>query len=463
MSETRRDRERRTGRRRRTVVPRTSQGEWAPPRDRPDPLALLDAENQGRIPELVPVRWGRMLESPFAFLRGAAGLMAADLARTPSTGLHVQLCGDAHLANFGVFASPERRLLFDVNDFDETTTGPWEWDLKRLAASVVVVGRVSGLTGAQQREAAHGAARAYRRNMARFAQMSAMDVWYERVDAKAALRTLGRRAPAPVRSAVDGAHHQTSQAELPKLTVRSAGGERRIADHPPLVSHAGVDEHAPLLAGVMARYPGSLESDRQALLERFELVDLASKVVGVGSVGTRCFVALLVSDIGDPLFLQVKEARASVLAPYVPRRPARDRGGGAARPRPPESPRSGGRRVVAGQRLMQAASDIFLGWAGAGDSDFYVRQLRDMKGSVAAGSLDARGLTGYAKLCGWALARAHARSGAAAEIAGYAGSGGVLDDAVTRFALAYAEQNERDYALLVKAVRAGRIIATPGL
>jgi uncharacterized protein (DUF2252 family) len=423
---------------------------------------LLDAENAGRLPDLVPVRWGRMLESPFAFLRGAAGLMAADLARTPSTGLHVQLCGDAHLANFGVFASPERRLLFDVNDFDETTAGPWEWDLKRLAASVVVVGRVSGIGAGHQEEAAHAAARSYRRRMASYAAMDVLDVWYERVDAKAALRTLGRRAPSPVRSAVTGAHRQTSRAELPKLTVRVDGDQRRIVDHPPLVTHAGVDEHREMLHGIMAHYRDSLESDRLALVERFELVDLARKVVGVGSVGTRCLVALLVSDIGDPLFLQVKEASTSALAPYVPRRPARA-GGAAGRRRQPESPRSGGRRVVAGQRLMQAASDIFLGWAHEGDTDFYVRQLRDMKGTVDASSLDARGLAGYAKLCGWALARAHARSGAAAEIAGYAGNGGVLDDAITRFALAYADQNERDYRLLVDAVRDGRIVASPGV
>ena len=241
MPDTRRDRERRIGRRRRTVVPRSSQAEWEPSAHRPDPIALLEAENAGRIPSLVPVRWGRMLESPFAFMRGAAGLMAADLAHTPSTGQHVQLCGDAHMANFGVFASPERRLLFDVNDFDETTPGPWEWDLKRLAASAVVIGRVSGIDLEHQSAAAHAVARAYRRHMARFAAMAALDVWYERVDAKAALRTIGRRAPA-VRSAVAGAHRQTSQAELPKLTVRTDGGQRRIADHPPLVTHEGIGD-----------------------------------------------------------------------------------------------------------------------------------------------------------------------------------------------------------------------------
>src|SRR5579862_4434515 len=227
MPETRRDRARRIGRKRRTVVPRTSQGGWSPPADRPDPIAVLDAENESRLPDLVPVRWGRMLESPFAFLRGAAGLMAADLARTPSTGVAVQLCGDAHMANFGVFASPERRLLFDVNDFDETTPGPWEWDLKRLAASAVVIGRVSGIGAEAQSEAAHAAARSYRRHMARFAGMGTLDVWYERVDAKAALRAIGRRAVPPVRSAVAGAHRQTSRAELPKMTVRTDGGERR--------------------------------------------------------------------------------------------------------------------------------------------------------------------------------------------------------------------------------------------
>jgi len=463
MPETRRDRERKTGRRRRTVVPRTSHGEWEPPVDRADPLTVLEAENVGRIPDLVPVRWGRMLESPFAFMRGAAGLMAQDLARTPSTGVHVQLCGDAHMANFGVFASPERRLLFDVNDFDETTPGPWEWDLKRLAASAVVIARVTGIAPEAQSEAARAVTRSYRRHMTAFAGMGTLDVWYERVDANAALRTIGRRAPAPVRLAVAGARNQTSRAELPKLTVRTDGGARRIADHPPLVSHVGVDRHSDAVRTVLAKYPTSLESDRRSLLERFELVDLATKVVGVGSVGTRCFVALFMSDIGDPLFLQVKEAGPSVVAASVPRRPART---AAARPSytsPPESPRSGGRRVVNGQRLMQAASDIFLGWASTGDTDFYVRQLRDMKGTVDTTSLGPRGLVGYAQLCGWALARAHARSGAAAEIAGYAGKGTVLDDAMAQFALDYADQTERDYAALVEAVRTGRITATPGL
>ena len=464
MPETRRDRDRRTGRRRRTVVPRTSQGVWEPPSDRADPIALLDAENVGRLPALVPVRWGRMLESPFAFLRGAAGLMAADLARTPCTGLHVQLCGDADMANYGVFASPERRLLFDVNDFDETTPGPWEWDLKRLATSAVVIGRVSGLGRAVQSEAAHAAARSYRRHMARYAGMGTLDVWYERVDAKAALRTLGRNAPAPVRSAVAGAHTQTSRAELPKLTVRTDGGRRRIVDHPPLVSHVGVDQHEPMLHGVIANYRASLESDRRALFDRFDLVDLATKVVGVGSVGTRCFVALFMSDRGDPLFLQVKEAGRSALASYVARRPARTvsapRG---SRPEAPGSSSSAGHRVVGGQRLMQAASDIFLGWASGGDTDYYVRQLRDMKGSVNTASLGPRGLVDYAKLCGWALARAHARSGSAAEIAGYAGNGGVLDDAIMRFALDYACQTDRDHACSVAAVRSGRIVVTTGV
>jgi uncharacterized protein (DUF2252 family) len=297
--------------------------------------------------------------------------------------------------------------------------------------------------------------------MASFATMGALEVWYERVDAKAALRTLGNRPPAPVRTAVTGARHQTSQAELPKLTVRTHGGRRRIVDHPPLVSHAGVDEHTEVLEGAFAKYRASVENDRQTLLARFEVVDFASKVVGVGSVGTRCFVALLMSDIGDPLFLQIKEAGRSVVAPHVPRRPARTGGAPGMRP-PPGLPRAGGRRVVAGQRLMQAASDIFLGWATWDETDYYVRQLRDMKGTVDTASLGSRGLAGYAKLCGWALARAHARSGAAAEIAGYAGNGGVLDDAITRFAVAYADQNERDYSLLVEAVRTGRIEATPG-
>ncbi|HUI04037.1 MAG TPA: DUF2252 domain-containing protein [Acidimicrobiales bacterium] len=460
MPETPRDRERLLGRRLRKVVPRSAHGEWEPPAGRADPLAVLEAENAGRIPALVPVRWGRMLESPFAFLRGAAGVMAGDLASTPTVGVHVQLCGDAHVANFGVFASPERRLLFDVTDFDETTPGPWEWDLKRLATSVVLAAREAEVRAVGQRGAARAAARAYRRHMARFARMGTLEVWYERVDAKAALRAVGR--PAAVEHRFAAARQRTSWAALPALTVLEDGGRRRIADHPPLVTHAGTEEHAAALADTLERYRASLEDDRRALLERFELVDVAAKVVGVGSVGTRCFVTLFMSDDREPLFLQVKEARPSAVAPHVPRLRAHARVAAQARRGATQARRSGGRRVVGGQRLMQAASDIFLGWVTTDGTDYYLRQLRDMKGSVDPGRLQARDLADYAELCGWALARAHARSGAAASIAGYAGSGTVLDEAVARFALSYADQTERDHAALVRAARDGRIVATPG-
>ena len=356
----------------RKSVPRKTHGEWQAPQDRPDPIAVLEAQNASRLPELVPVRWGRMLESPFAFLRGSAAVMAMDLASTAVTGITVQACGDAHIANFGLFASPERNLLFDVNDFDETDRGAWEWDVKRLATSAVVAGRDAGLRLADQREAALGAARSYRRHMKRFSQMSLMDVWYSRVDAEAAVKFFGSSG-APIKKSVDSARRHTSDAALPGLTELVADGTRHIVDHPPLVTHSGIDDHRPALRALFEGYLASLDDAHVALMHRFEVVDFALKVVGVGSVGTRCFIALLQSDLGDSLLLQVKEAEKSVLAPFT------------ASTLLPE-----GRRVVAGQRLMQAATDIFLGWATSDGVDYYVRQLRDMKGSINVAALDAR-------------------------------------------------------------------------
>ncbi|HLI74259.1 MAG TPA: DUF2252 domain-containing protein [Acidimicrobiales bacterium] len=452
----RRETEARTGRELRTTVPRSSHGEWKPAPDRPDPVELLDAQNTTRLPQLVPVRWGRMLESPFAFLRGSAALMAADLASTPATGVNLQICGDAHLANFGVFASPERRLLFDVNDFDETTAGPWEWDLKRLVASAVVAARSAGLSRKDQEAAANAAARSYRTRLAEYAAMGVLDAWYASVDADAALRAMGRAVPESIRSTVARARRATSEKALPRLTELSAEGQRRIVDHPPVVSHDDMDLVDTTLRGLFRRYRETLEDERRVLLDRFEIVDFAQKVVGVGSVGTRCFIALLLSDLGDPLFLQVKEADRSALDPYLSRHEA----GGARRP----GHTSQGRRVVDGQRLMQAASDIFLGWVdGVEGVDYYVRQLRDMKGSVDTASLASVGFDEYAQLCGWALARAHARSGRASLIAGYAGTGAALDIAMTRFALAYADQVERDHAQLAAAVKSGRVVAETGV
>jgi uncharacterized protein (DUF2252 family) len=448
-----RERERREGRELRLAVPRSSHGTWESPSDRPDPIALLDAQNSTRLPEFVPIRWGRMVESPFAFLRGSAALMAADLARTPVTGVHVQVCGDAHLANFGVFASPERHLLFDVNDFDETIVGPWEWDLKRLATSAVVAARSSGLDTLEQSDAARVAVESYRTRTAEYAALGVLDTWYASVDADAALGAIGAKRSEAAKTTLSRARRATSEAALPKLTELTPQGQRRIVDHPPVVSHVGVDAHDRMLRQLLHRYRSTLEDERRVLLDRFEVVDFALKVVGVGSVGTRCFIALLVSDLGDPLFLQVKEAGPSVLAAYLVAPPRRS------------SPqhKSEGRRVVDGQRTMQAASDIFLGWVADEGVDYYLRQLRDMKGTVDTSALTPAGFVQYMRVCGWALARAHARSGAAARIAGYAGTGDALDQAITRFALAYADQTERDHGLLVEAVQSGRVEATTGV
>jgi len=432
------------GKRRRAEVARSAHGSWRPAEGRPDPVSLLQAQNRSRVASLVPVRMGRMLETPFSFMRGAALIMAADLAPTPTTGFEVQLCGDAHVANFGVFASPERNLLFDVNDFDETDTGAWEWDVKRLAASAVVAARVAGHRVADQRGAARSAARRYRQEMATFARLAVLDVWYSRLDAEALARSLA--VPA-VRHEVDSARRQGSKGVLPEHTALAPDGSRRIVDHPPLVTHDD-DDTSEHLAEIMAVYRRSLDDDRRQLLGRFDVVDSARKVVGVGSVGTRCSIALLVSDLGDPLLLQVKEAEASVLAQL--RHPVRSR-------------RHQGRRVVTGQRLMQAASDIFLGWSSAGGVDYYIRQLRDMKASIDLADLGPTAMAEYAAMCGWALARAHARTGPAPAIAGYLGSGAVFDKAIERFAVSYADQTERDHEALHKAVSRGQVAVERGI
>ncbi|HUC36522.1 MAG TPA: DUF2252 domain-containing protein [Acidimicrobiales bacterium] len=462
----------RAGRELRRHVPRSSHGTWEPARDRPDPILVLEAQDKRRLPSLVPVRWGRMAASPFAFLRGSAAVMARDLAPTPLTGLVVQACGDAHVANFGLFASPERNLLFDVNDFDETFPGPWEWDLKRLATSAVVAARTAGLSEAEGIAATRAGVHSYRRRMADYAQMPTLEVWYSRVDAQGAMKALGgsARAGAPVRSAILRAERRTSVAGLPRLTVDAGHGQLRIADHPPLVTHELTADHKRLLDSIIHTYRESLEDSRRVLLEKFDVVDFALKVVGVGSVGTRCFVALLVSERGDPLFLQVKEAERSALDGWVPARQAHtDTGGRRARSEVGGAPsvqrrvEPQGRRVVTGQRLMQADSDIFLGWASAEGFDYYVRQLWDMKGSVDLSSVKGPAFADYLELCGWTLARAHARTGDVPAIAGYMGSGTAFDDAIVRFACAYADQTERDHARLTEAVRQGRVQAETGV
>jgi uncharacterized protein (DUF2252 family) len=434
------------GKARRRQVPRSSHSAWEPASDRADPIALLEASNRTRLQHLVPIRYGRMLASPFTFLRGSPIVMAHDLARTPISGIEVQACGDAHLMNFGVYASPERNLLFDLNDFDETLPGPWEWDLKRLAASCVVAGRSFGLCDPDCDEAARSCARSYRERMHQYSRMRWLDIWYSRVDALAAMKVFRRKANRGAVRPMNRARHRNSLQALSKLAVVS-DGRLRILDDPPLVSHIKDDSLSDLLRRLFRGYYASLSDDRRALLERYRFVDFALKVVGIGSVGTRCFIVLLDgSHSEDPLFLQIKEACASVLEEHVAKSKYHNHG----------------RRVVNGQRLMQSASDIFLGWSSEGSHDYYVRQLRDMKATADLSAMTGGDLINYAILCGWVLARAHARSGDAAAIAGYLGKGETFDEAMGDFASAYADQTQRDYELFQAAVRSGRLVAETG-
>jgi uncharacterized protein (DUF2252 family) len=429
-----------------------------------DPVALLEAQAVSRVPELVPIRYGRMLTSPFAFFRGAAALMAHDLAHASSSGLEVQLCGDAHLSNFGGFATPERDLVLDLNDFDETLPGPFEWDLKRLAASFEIAGRNRGFTANECREAVLTVTRAYREAMGGFAQMGNMDLWYARLSIPTLAAQLREQRDTKQAAAVDAgiakARTKDSMKAFAKLT-EVVDGERRIRSDPPLVVRltdmvAGISDPEALIdlvRAVIRDYRRTLQGDRRHLLEAFRLVDVAHKVVGVGSVGTRCWIVLMVGrDDDDPLFLQMKEAQPSVLEPYL----------GKSRYE------NHGRRVVEGQRLMQASSDIFLGWhritgLDGHTRDFYCRQLWDWKASVDLDSVVPRGLVLYAQVVGWTLARAHARSGDRVAIAEYLGKSDKFDLALASFAAAYAEVNDRDYASLAAAVDEGRVLAEHGL
>jgi uncharacterized protein (DUF2252 family) len=449
----------------RAEVPRDSHAVFDPGPDRPDPIALLEEQATTRVPKLVPVRYGRMMVSPFTYYRGAALPMAADLATTPVSGLAVQACGDAHLSNFGVFGSAERRLVFDVNDFDETLPGPWEWDVKRLAASLEVAGRGNGFAGKERRAIVAATVASYRQAMRGFAGMTNLEVWYARADIDQLRAQLDAQLTARQRKTVDQgmakARTRDSMQEVAKLTHLVNGRPQILAD-PPLI--VPIDQLTPdemdrasleaQVTDLLAKYRRTLETDRRILIDQFEFCDLARKVVGVGSVGTRCWIALMLGrDTKDPLFLQVKEAEASVLSRYV----------GASRHA------NQGQRVVAGQRLMQATSDIFLGWqrnpAGLDGKarDFYVRQLRDWKFSLDIESMVPRGMRLYGELCGWTLARAHARSGDRIAIAAYLGGADVFDKAISQFAVAYADQNEKDHQSLVDAAAAGRITAEPGL
>jgi uncharacterized protein (DUF2252 family) len=448
----------------RSEVPRASHATFEPSPTRADPVELLERQAKSRVPELVPIRYGRMLVSPFTFYRGAAMIMAHDLAATPRSGLTVQCCGDAHLSNFGVFASPERRLVFDVNDFDETLPGPWEWDVKRLAASMLIAARSNGFRGKEQDRIVLDTVGQYRTAMANFAGMNNLEVWYSHLDIESVLQEFASQfKPKMVKRTEKNlakARTKDSMTAFSKLT-EVVDGKPRIADQSPLIVPARqlatgdeFDRLFGVLQGVLRGYRETLEFDRRVLLEQFELTDIAHKVVGVGSVGTRAWIALYLGRDGqDPLFLQVKEADPSVLEEVLG----------------PSEFSNHGQRVVVGQRLMQATSDIFLGWlhvdAGLDGKprDFYGRQLKDWKGSAEIEQMVPKAMATYGKLCGWTLARAHARSGDRIAIAAYLGNGDSFDRAIVEFSKAYADQNDRDYQELAAAVKSGRITAQTGL
>jgi uncharacterized protein (DUF2252 family) len=453
-----------TGKEARSRVKRSRHREWRPPRDRQSPVDLLLEQDATRVSELVPIRHGRMLVSPFTFYRGSAALMAYDLASTPSSGLKVQLCGDAHLSNFGAFEAPDRRLVFDCNDFDETLPGPFEWDVKRLAASIAIAGRDRRFDGSERRDAVTASVRQYREEIRRFAAMRHLDVWYARIEIAEVLEryrdALKRQRVRQLEKGVSKAMHKDSLRALGKLT-RQVNGAPRIISDPPLIvpieelfPDVGGHEVETQLSRLLDAYRRTLPHDRQHLADGYRYVDAARKVVGVGSVGTRAWIILMLGrDSEDPLFLQAKEADSSVLEPYAGKSRFNHHG----------------RRVVEGQRLMQAASDIFLGWIRNPQGldgvarDFYVRQLWDWKTSVDIETIRPLGLQLYAQMCGWTIARAHARSGDRIAIASYLGKGDVFEKALADFAVAYADLNERDYNVVVKAVRDGRITAEEGV
>jgi len=435
------------GRALRTEVPREAHAEYEFTPNGRDPIAILEASNQGRVPELIPIRYGRMQANSFAFLRGSAALMAHDLSFTPNSGIQVQVCGDCHLANFGLFATPERNLVFDLNDFDETLPAPWEWDIKRLAASFVVAGRANGISDYGNRGVVLALARTYRTQLRRYAKMHVLDVWYSRLDDRTLIETAPDAKAREFRKRV-AAKARSSLAEylFPKIT-RMKDGRRRIADRPPLVFHLPRQDEAEIeerLHRVVASYRDSLPEHLHRLFDHYRFQDLAFKVVGVGSVGTRCYILLYLADSDDPLLLQAKEARTSVLEPY------------AGKSQYDHS----GERIVVGQRLMQSASDMFLGWTTADSGiQYYMRQLRDMKFSVPLDELREQAVLNYAGVCGWVLARAHAKGGDASMISGYLGKSDTFDEALADFALLYADQNEQDYQALVEAIASGRLQA----
>jgi uncharacterized protein (DUF2252 family) len=448
----------------RAEIPRSRHAEFEAPHDRADPVSLLDDQARTRVPELVPIRYGRMLVSPFTFYRGAAKIMAHDLAGTPRSGLTVQCCGDAHLSNFGVFASPERKLVFDINDFDETLPGPWEWDVKRLAASMLIAARDNGFAAKEQEKAVLDTVREYRTAMRDFAGMQNLEVWYAHLEIEAVLQQFaGQVKRAQVKRAeatLAKAHTRDSMAAFSKLT-QQLNGKAEIVDQSPLIVPLRVlipgaeqEQWMDSLRKLIRVYRVSLDHDRRQLLEQFQLADFARKVVGVGSVGTRAWIALMFGrDGNDPLFLQMKEAEESVLEEHLGKSQYKNHG----------------QRVVVGQRLMQATSDIFLGWIHVKEGmdgvarDFYGRQLKDWKGSAEIEQMVPSGMAAYGRVCGWTLARAHARSGDRVAVASYLGGSNAFDRAILDFSKAYADQNNADYAALAEAVKSGRIVAQTGL
>lgn len=428
----------------RVQVARSLHAEWQPRPDRRDPVQILEESNALRIPELVPIRYGRMLRSPFTFLRGSAALMAYDLASLPRTGLQVQACGDCHLLNFGLFATPERKLVFDINDFDETLPAPWEWDIKRLVTSFVIAGRDQGISDDDSRTAVQECARAYREHLREFSTMSPLEVWYSQLDAETLIKTAPDAETRKRREQIlEKARGRIVDYLFPKI-VSQSGGRYRFVDQPPALYHIADSDIDERMQEGLEDYRKSLPDERRALLDRYQLQDHAMKAVGIGSVGTRCLILLMFSAENHPLILQVKEARPSVLEPYTAKSRYENQG----------------QRVVNGQRLTQSSSDIFLGWVrGRTGFDFYVRQLRDMKMSAPIEGATATQLSQYAAICGLTLARAHAKSGDAAMISGYLGKGDQFDKSMATFAVSYANQTEQDYAALVAAERSGRIQA----
>jgi uncharacterized protein (DUF2252 family) len=425
-------------------IPRKSHAEWKPPRSGRDPVEILEESNRGRLPELVPLRYGRMVRSPFTFLRGSAALMAFDLANTPTTGIRVQACGDCHLLNFGAFATPERNLVFDLNDFDETIPAPWEWDLKRLAVSFLIAARDNRLSDDDGHSAVLECVSAYREHLRDCSRMRPLEVWYQRLDAETLIRTApGAKERKFRRQIADRARERVIENLFPRISTQ-VGGRHRLVDQPPILVHVTTPDSEARFREAVVDYRESLPDERRVLLDRYRVEDFALKVVGIGSVGTRCYIGLLFSEDGHPLVLQFKEAVRSVLEPYAGKCAYDNQG----------------QRVVVGQRLMQSSSDIFLGWArGRRGNDYYVRQLRDMKMSIPLDGFTAGRLERYARMCGWTLARAHAKSGDAATISGYLGNGETFDRAIGAFSLAYADQTQKDHAVLVKAIRSGRVRA----